>query len=95
MGKHSNIILLNKDDKIIDAIKHVDFTLNRVREILPARVYVLPPSQDKLNPEMNSTFELILNEASTSSRKISSFLLSRLQGFSPVLCREICVRARR
>jgi len=93
MGKHSNIILLNKDDKIIDAIKHVDFTLNRVREILPARVYVLPPSQDKLNPEMNSTFELILNEASTSSRKISSFLLSRLQGFSPVLCREICVRA--
>ena len=42
---------------------------------------------------MNSTFELILNEASTSSRKISSFLLSRLQGFSPVLCREICVRA--
>jgi len=93
MGKHSNIILLNKDDKIIDAIKHVDFTVNRVREILPARVYVLPPSQDKLNPEAASTFDIIAEEASKSSRKISSFLLDRLQGFSPVLCREICVRA--
>ena len=34
MGRHSNIILLNKDDKIIDAIKHVGFEVNRVRELL-------------------------------------------------------------
>ncbi|NMA66722.1 MAG: fibronectin/fibrinogen-binding protein [Clostridiaceae bacterium] len=94
MGKHSNIVLLNKDDKIIDAIKHIDFAVNRVREILPARVYVFPPAQNKLNPENSDTFDIILNEAIGSERKISSFLLDKLQGFSPALCREICVRAK-
>lgn len=93
MGRHSNIILLTKDNKIIDSIKHVDFSVNRVREILPARTYILPPTQDKLQPDDPSTYNYLINEAPVSERKISSFLLDKLQGFSPVLCREVCFRA--
>ncbi len=93
MGRHSNIILLNHSDKIIDAIKHVDIEVNRVRELLPARTYILPPSQDKLDPTLYETYEAIKEEAPNSGRKIESFLLDRLKGFSPVLCREICFRA--
>lgn len=37
MGKHSNIILLNEDDVIYDAIKTVDFEVSSVREVMPLR----------------------------------------------------------
>ena len=61
MGKHSNIILLNKDNRIIDAIRHVDSQLNRVRELLPARTYVAPPAQNKLDPSSENTYRAILD----------------------------------
>lgn len=93
MSRHSNIILLNRSDKIIDAIKHVGVEVNRVRELLPARTYILPPAQDKLDPTKAETLDIILNEAPSSRRKVESFLLDKLQGFSPVLCREVCFRA--
>lgn len=93
MGRHSNIILLNKDNKIIDAIKHVDSDVNRIRELLPARHYISPPSQDKPDPGDMDTYEKLINLASQSQRRTESFLLDNLQGFSPVLCREMCFRA--
>lgn len=93
MGRYSNIILLNKDDKIIDAIKHVDREINRVRELLPARNYVLPPAQDKLDPTQEDLITILQKKATESERKVTSFLLDMLQGFSPVLCREVCQRA--
>ncbi|MBO5179527.1 MAG: NFACT family protein, partial [Clostridia bacterium] len=36
MGKYSNIILVNPENKILDSIRHVDFTMSSVREVLPA-----------------------------------------------------------
>lgn len=93
MGRHSNIILLNKNGIIIDAIKHVGFEVNRIRELLPARTYILPPAQDKLDPTADETLETLLKDAESCGRKVESFLLDRLQGFSPVLCREVCFRA--
>lgn len=93
MGRHSNIIILNKDSIIIDAMKHVDYEVNRVRELLPARPYVLPPAQDKLDPTLEDTLDTLLKAAPLCGRKAESFLLDRIKGFSPVLCREICFRA--
>ncbi|NLP00285.1 MAG: fibronectin/fibrinogen-binding protein [Clostridiaceae bacterium] len=93
MGRHSNIIILNRDNIIIDAMKHVDFEVNRVRELLPARPYVLPPAQDKLDPSLDDTLDALLKAAPQCRRKVESFLLDNLKGFSPVLCREICFRS--
>ena len=51
MGKHSNIILLDKSSgKIIEAIKHVGFSQNSYRTILPGSAYVAPPQTGSLNP---------------------------------------------
>ncbi|WP_314831596.1 Rqc2 family fibronectin-binding protein FbpA [uncultured Streptococcus sp.] len=51
MGKHSNIILLDKaSGKIIEAIKHVGFSQNSYRTILPGSTYVTPPQTGSLNP---------------------------------------------
>lgn len=51
MGKHSNIILLDKAaGRIIEAIKHVGFSQNSYRTILPGSAYIAPPTTDSRNP---------------------------------------------
>lgn len=51
MGKHSNIILLDKKQgKIIESIKHVGFAQNSYRTILPGSNYLAPPAKDSQNP---------------------------------------------
>ncbi|NSW90818.1 MAG: fibronectin/fibrinogen-binding protein [Firmicutes bacterium] len=90
MGRHSNIILVNENDKIIDSIKHVDKEISRVREVMPAREYVLPPSQNKASPLVLDIDNLIENAASTGNLSIEKYLLNSIKGFSPFLCREIC-----
>lgn len=92
MGKHSNVILLNSDDKIIDSIKHIDKDISSVREIMPARSYSLPPAQDKISPEDLDVDSLFENTEDESNR-IAKFLLSSIKGFSPLLCKEVCFRS--
>lgn len=51
MSKHSNIILLDKaSGKIIEAIKHIGFSQNSYRTILPGSTYIAPPQTGSLNP---------------------------------------------
>jgi len=50
MGKHSNIILATKNGTILDSAKHIDFEISSVREIMPGRTYILPKTQEKLDP---------------------------------------------
>ncbi|MCU9534245.1 NFACT family protein [Streptococcus sp. CSL10205-OR2] len=51
MGKHSNIILIDKNEgKIIESVKHVGFSQNSYRTILPGSSYVLPPKTNSINP---------------------------------------------
>jgi len=91
MGRYSNIILLNSEDKILDAIKHVDKEISSVREIMPARQYVLPPQQDKQNPELVDVTTFVENMDKPIN--IEKALLESLKGFSPLLCREVTARA--
>lgn len=92
MGRYSNIILVNSQNKIIDAIKHVDADISSVREVMPARPYVLPPAQDKASP-VGVDIDLLLDELKTSAQTIDKYLLEHIKGFSPLICREICFRA--
>lgn len=93
MGKHSNIILLNHEDKIIDSIKHIDKDISSVREIMPARPYSLPPLQYKTSPKDLDVDYLFENTEEKSNMRISKFLLSSIKGFSPLLCTEVCFRS--
>lgn len=45
MGKHSNIILLNQNQTIMDALRHLDSDSGSNRNILPAHPYTLPDSE--------------------------------------------------
>lgn len=63
MGKHSNIILVNRNqNKIIESIKHVGFTQNSYRTILPGSTYIEPPKTGAKNPftiEDEPLFEIL------------------------------------
>ncbi|MBP5493108.1 MAG: NFACT family protein [Clostridiales bacterium] len=93
MGRYSNIIFTNSEGKIIDALVHVDSSSNRVREVMPARIYEAPPVQGKLTAdqamEMLRQGQLPLLE-SALSRPASKALLDSLLGFSPLLVNDIC-----
>lgn len=92
MGRHSNIILLNSENKILDSIKHVDADISSVREVMPARPYILPPAQDKTSPARLDPASL-LEKLDTTTQTVEKFLLENIKGFSPLLCREICHQA--
>lgn len=73
MGKHSNIILMDKaSGNIIEAIKHVGFSQNSYRTILPGSSYVTPPQTDKRNPFTISDEKLfeILQTEDLSARSL-------------------------
>lgn len=92
MGRFSNLVLINETGKILDSAVHVDFSVSRVREVMPARVYIYPPAQDKLSPdkalEMARQGDLPIME-SELSRPIEKALVGSIQGLSPVLAAYI------
>lgn len=93
MGRHSNIILVQSDNKIIDSIKHVDFTTSAVRQVLPGLFYEFPPPQDKTEPQ-NMTAKALAEKikSSGSDTLLDKLLLSEFIGMSPLMSREIVHR---
>ena len=89
MGKHSNIILTDENNRIIDSIRHIDFTLSEKRQVLPGMFYELPPVQEKQNPAKLSVLELTAVLQNTAGNSISEKLMNAFLGMSPILAREI------
>lgn len=91
MGKHSNIILTDENNRIIDAIRHIDFTVSEKRQVLPGLFYEFPPEPDKKDVCELSQAELALSIASgcEGGKSISQMLLDTFLGMSPILAREI------
>lgn len=88
MGKYSNVILLDENGKIIDALKRVDPSMSTQRLILPGLEYELPPAQDKLCL-LDSTVEQVIERIIAKAVPLSKALLSSIQGVSPIICREL------
>lgn len=89
MGKHSNIIFCDSEDKIIDSIKHVPAQMSSVREVLPGRIYFIPDTMHKENPltVTETSFQEILRQ---KPMPLSKALYSSFTGLSPVAGEEIC-----
>ena len=92
MGKHSNIIFCDENNKIIDSIKHISFQTSSVREVLPGRAYFVPQTMNKLNP-LNITFEAFKDIILSKNIPLSKALYSSLTGISPVISEDILLTA--
>lgn len=91
MGKHSNLILVDENRKIIEGFKHLTPNTNQYRTVMPGFEYEAPPSQNKLNPYEVSGQEA-LKYIDFNSGKISKQLLNTFEGFSPLITNEIVSR---
>lgn len=89
MGRHSNIIVTDSDDRIVDSIKRVDLETSSVRQVLPGMRYELPPPQDKLNITEASASEVLERLRAGRDTELSKALMESLQGLSPIICREL------
>lgn len=89
MGKHSNIILTNQNDVIIDSMRHTSIEENSNRDIYPTSKYTFPKSQKhsflKLShfEDFYSVFTNYLNdENKNSTHTISEIISNRFNGIS-------------
>ena len=77
MGKHSNILLVDKSShKILEVIKHVGFSQNSYRTLLPGSTYIAPPSTESLNPftvKDEKLFEILQTRELTAKNLQSLF----------------------
>ena len=92
MAQYSNIILLDENEVIIDAVKRVDETKSSVREILPHVHYALPPQQNKLSFTRNTPEELCAGVLAKENKQLSGAVLGSIEGISPLLANEIAYR---
>lgn len=88
MGRHSNLMLISGEGRIIDSIKRVGQDISSVRPILPNILYSLPPKEDKV-----SIFEIERNElesrlSSLPEMKLDKAIMKVIEGISPVYARE-------
>ena len=92
MGKHSNVILIEKETRrIMDSVKRIPAEISRVRQILPGLKYNFIQTEDKSDPLETSKEEFLNIISSTSGNiKLFKFAYQNFIGFSPLLGREIC-----
>ena len=90
MGRYSNLILLDGQDRIIYCLRRVDMEMSEKRQVLPGLFYHLPPAQEKADPLQTDreAFRRLLS-AAPPDREDSAFLLDNFFGLSPLVCREI------
>ena len=80
MGKYSNIILLDENNRIIDAIHRVDMTISSKRLVLPGLLYENPPEQNK---------EILSTNVTLPEEYSPRYLSDRFSGVSPLAAREL------
>ena len=92
MGRHSNIILTDENDVIIDAIKRITSLVSSVREVLPQKQYFIPSQQGKCSPfdiDEKGFSEKVL----TGNRTIEKALLDSFTGFGTLVSSELATRS--
>ena len=94
MGRHSNLILLDQDGRILDCLRRVDSDMSAKRQVLPGLFYHLPPGQEKLDPTRLSREELERElAAAPEESQADRWLLDTFGGISPLISRELAWRA--
>lgn len=89
MGKHSNIILINSKNKIIDSIKRITADISTIRQVLPNSTYNYPPTQDKLNIIETNTNDILDKIYMPPISTLDKKLIKTIEGISPIVAKEI------
>ncbi len=86
-GRHSNIVLVDKNGIILDSIKHIGPGVSSVRTVLPGMQYKAVPPQRKIDPRRASAadFAAVLFAGGTPEKKLSE----AFSGLSPNMAKAL------
>ncbi len=88
MGRYSNLVIIDKNNKIIDALKRVDIDQSEKRQLLPGLLFTMPPKQQKLlflEDETKKIIDLII----TKQKPLAQAIMEVSSGIGPLVAREI------
>ena len=94
MGKYANLIITDKDYKVISALKIIDFSQSTVRQVLPGLKYQTPAIQPKLSPlviDKEAFFEKLVDFS--AERSVEKFITQTYSGIATQIAHELCFRA--
>ncbi|MFR4250302.1 MAG: NFACT family protein [Christensenellales bacterium] len=93
MGKHSNLILVNQEQVILDCAKRIPPSVSSLRTVLPGDRYQAPPVQQKADLLSCTENEIRAIVQSFPAGRVSSSLVGSFYGVSPYAARLLCQRA--
>ena len=94
MPRRANLILCDRDGRIIDCLRRVDLEAEQDRQVLPGLFYRLPTRQDKRSPLSVTEEEFAaLLERTAPDAPLDGWLLDTFTAISPLVARELTVRA--
>jgi len=93
MGKYANLIVLDSEDKILAALKVIDFAASTVRQVIPGLKYQIPEKAEKLSPLVidGERFRAALS-AFPAERSFEKFITSTYSGIATQIARELTYR---
>ena len=93
MPRHANLILVDREGRIVDCLRRVDFEMSQQRQVLPGLYYHLPPRQDKCDPltTEEDTFRRLLARRPEDS-PLDRWLMDTFTAIPPLLARELVCR---
>lgn len=92
MGRHSNITLVReRDNKIMECIKHIAPSMNSYRVLYPGITYKYPPESTKINPFSfnDNTLQEFMDKNSINFNK--NFFVSCFTGISTSLSEHLFI----
>ncbi len=92
MGKHSNLIFVGGDGRIIDSARRVTDTMSSVREVLPGLRYERPPAHGKI-PFAEVTPEDLASAIRGQGGALWKAVARSVSGISAQTARELAHRA--
>ena len=91
MGRYSNLVLINGEGRVIDALKRIDVEQSEKRQLVPGVAFTMPPAQGKLL-FLSSDAKTLAEKTCEKTKPLSAAILDTVGGIGPVVCREISHR---
>ena len=94
MPRRANLILCDRDGRIIDCLRRVDLEAEQDLQVMPGLFYRLPTRQNKRSPlsVTEEEFAALLGRAAPDA-PLDGWLLDTFTAISPLVARELTVRA--
>ncbi len=92
MGRHSNLIFVDENGRILEAARHVSLDMSRVRQVQPGLPYLPPPAQEKINPAEVQTEPLMAALQNAGDVPLYKAIAASVSGVSMPTARELAFR---